>query len=75
MHPLVGEQLGLAMANRPPRGGGGVPDAQALFHAKLPRAAALEPMRLNPIALATPRVVAEPFRFAGHELAAGTATL
>ena len=50
-------------------------DARALFHAKLLRAAALESMRLYPIALATPRVVAEPFEFAGYELAAGTVTL
>jgi cytochrome P450 len=54
---------------------GGAPDALGLLHAKLLRAAALESMRLYPIALATPRVVAKPFSFAGYELEAGTVTL
>jgi cytochrome P450 len=54
---------------------GGNPSAMALAHARTLRGAMLESMRLLPIALATPRLVAEPFQFAGYELLPGDVLL
>lgn len=54
---------------------GGLPDAEALCQMRCLRGAMMESMRMHPIALATPRVVAEPFEFCGRRLARGEIVL
>jgi cytochrome P450 len=53
----------------------GVPDVRALQQMPELRGAMLESMRVLPIALATPRMVARPFTFGGYEVQPGQAVL
>jgi cytochrome P450 len=53
----------------------GTPDVRALQQMPELRGAMLESMRVLPIALATPRLVAKPFTFGGYEVQPGQATL
>ena len=54
---------------------GATPSFETLKRLPLLRAALLESQRTLPIALATPRVVAEPFEFAGHTVPRGAVLL
>jgi cytochrome P450 len=53
----------------------GTPDVRTLQQMQELRGAMLESMRVLPIALATPRLVAKPFSFGGYEVQPGQAVL
>ncbi len=53
----------------------GAPDLSTLRQSRWLRGALLETQRLHPIALSTPRYVANTFEFAGYEIPAGATTL
>jgi cytochrome P450/CRP-like cAMP-binding protein len=53
----------------------GTPNMMSLRRSRWLRAAYLESLRLHPIALSAPRVVAESFEFAGYKIEAGSVTL